>query len=51
MHYKESKDVFVWELRGNNSGGKGESSVFRSAEIKAQLEVADRWDKRNREGG
>lgn len=42
MHYKESKGGFVCELRGNNSGGKGESSVFRSVEIKAQLEVADR---------
>lgn len=41
----------MWKLRRNNSGGKGESSIFRSVEIKAQLTVADRQEERNRAGG
>ena len=51
MHYKENKDIFMWELRRNYSGGKGESSIFRSIEIKAQLMMADRQKERNRAGG
>lgn len=30
----------MWESRRNYSGGKGESSLFRSVEIKAQLMMA-----------
>lgn len=41
----------MWELRRNYSGGKGESSIFRSAEIRGQLMMADRQEERNRGSG
>lgn len=39
------------EAKEKQLRGKGESSIFRSVEIKAQLTVADRQEERNREGG
>lgn len=51
MPYKETKGVFMWESRRNFSGGKGESSIFRSVEIKAQLIVADIQEEKNRGSG
>lgn len=51
MHYTENKGVFLWESRRNYSGGKVESSVFRSIEIQAQLMMSDRQEERRRGGG